>query len=65
MWFGSLVVIVLLVVLVIALTRQPPRSDASDDREKAFRILDERLARGEIDEGEYERTRKILERSRR
>lgn len=62
---GSMVVMILLVVLLMWLTRQPPGPDSGDDEEKPFRILDQRFARGEIDEDEYARRRQALENSRR
>jgi putative membrane protein len=61
---GSMMVMILLVVLVLWLTRQPPGPGSGDDEEKALRILDQRFARGEIDEHEYARRREVLEKSR-
>ena len=57
MGVGWLVFLGLIVVLVVLLTRQhgasPPRRGAHD-------VLDERFARGEIDEDEYRRRRDAL-----
>lgn len=67
MGFGSvfmIVPLVLLIVVVVLLVRwaggsrgESPRESARSARE----ILDERFARGEIDDEEYRRRRKLLE----
>ena len=61
MWVGMLlfwgVLIWAVYALISSLTRRPPRTDDSDAR----RILDERLARGEIDVDEYRRLRDVLD----
>ena len=60
MWAGT---VALVALLVWALTRTVSgrRSDgAGDDPAAPGRILDERLARGEIDAGEYARLRDAL-----
>ena len=54
-------VLAALVVLVVVLTRRGPQPPASADT--ARRILDERFARGEIDQDEYERRRDALTRA--
>jgi putative membrane protein len=51
-------VIYLVVVLARRAGSEPGRSAASD---RAMEILRERLARGEIDEEEFERKKKMLE----
>ena len=43
--------------LITYLTRKPGTADSGDD---AVRILDQRLARGEIDAGEYQRLRDLI-----
>ena len=67
MWLAMIAFWVLLVWLIYALVsgaigrgRQPERDEGrrGDD---ARRILDERLARGEIDIEEYERLREVIE----
>ena len=61
MWVGMLVFWGLLIWAVYALaknsTRRPPRDD---DGGEARRILDHRLARGEIDAEEYRRLRGLI-----
>lgn len=51
-----LVVIALVIWAVRSTTGSPPR-----DENQALRILDERFARGEIDQDEYEERRRVLE----
>lgn len=65
MGVGSLLFLALIVVGVVLLAQRPsgqapPRGQDNTRR----RILDERLARGEIDEEEYWRRRRTLEGSR-
>jgi len=62
MWLGMIVFWGLLAwviyALVTAATRKPPRGE--HDGGDARRILDQRLARGEIDESEYRRLRDLV-----
>jgi len=61
MWGGMIVFWGLLIWAIYALvttTRKPPRDD--NDGGEARRILDQRLASGEIDEAEYQRLRELL-----
>jgi putative membrane protein len=62
MWIGMILFWALLAwavyALVTAATRKPRRG--GDDEGNARRILDERLARGEIDEAEYQRLRSLI-----
>lgn len=51
-----LIVIALVIWTVRSTTGPPPR-----DENQALRILDERFARGEIDQNEYEERRRVLE----
>jgi putative membrane protein len=67
-WFGGVGMFVLmalvlaaLVALVVVLARRGPQPGAGDS---AWRILDERFARGEIDQEEYERRRDALTRAK-
>jgi len=75
-WFGShwtfwqsglmsiaILVFWLLVVWVIYafITSGPPRTLTRDDGHDARRILDQRLARGEIDAEEYRRLRDLID----
>jgi putative membrane protein len=61
MWAGILVFWGLLIWAVYALiTNTTRRSPRDDDRGEARRILDQRLARGEIDAEEYRRLRDLL-----
>jgi putative membrane protein len=63
MMLMSLIFIAMIVVGVVFLVRsashegQPPRDSRND---RALEILDERFARGEIDQSEYEERRRIL-----
>ena len=60
-WVGMLLFWALLIWAVYALitsaTRRPPRRDDGDDPQ---RILDQRLARGEIDADEYQRLTDLI-----
>ena len=67
MWLAMIAFWVLLVWLIYALVtgvigrgRQPERGEERGDGD-ARRILDERLARGEIDIEEYQRLRNVIE----
>ena len=67
MWAGMIAFWALLIWLIYALitgitrrTEQPGRADQHHGGE-ARRILDERLARGEIDTEEYRRLREVLD----
>ena len=61
MWIGMIVFWGLLIwaayALITNLTRKPGTPDSGDD---AVRILDQRLARGEIDADEYHRLRDLI-----
>ncbi len=57
---GSILFLALIVIGVVLLVRPPSRGEGGRDDDAARRILDERFARGEIDEEEYEQRRKIL-----
>ena len=60
MWLFWILLVVVIVLAVHALwsgKRDSPGSDRSP-----LEVLQERFARGEIDEAEYERKRKVLER---
>ncbi|HEY3466345.1 MAG TPA: SHOCT domain-containing protein [Amycolatopsis sp.] len=68
-WAGGVGMLVLMalilaavVSLVVVLARRAPLPPSPGDT--ARRILDERFARGEIDEEEYERRRDALTRTR-
>ena len=62
MWAGMIVFWGLLIwgayALITNLTRKPP--DTGHGSDDALRILDQRLARGEIDAGEYQRLRDLI-----
>jgi putative membrane protein len=63
MWVGMIVFWGLLIWAVYALltaARSPSRDRDEVEGSGARRILDERLARGEIDEAEYQRLRDLL-----
>lgn len=60
MWAGTIVfwaVVIWAVYALINARRNPPRSD---DLGEAHRILDQRLARGELDPAEYQRLRDLI-----
>jgi putative membrane protein len=63
MWAGMIVFWGLLIWAVYALitaARRPSRDRDDDGGGSALRILDERLARGEINEADYRRLRDLL-----
>ncbi|WP_439381034.1 SHOCT domain-containing protein [Amycolatopsis lexingtonensis] len=67
-WAGGIGMLVLMVLvlaalvsLVVVIARRAPQPPAAVD--SAQRILDERFARGEIDQEEYERRRDALARA--
>src|SRR5215469_4471582 len=61
MWGGMIVFWGLLIWAVYALVTTARKASRDDsDRGEARRILDRRLARGEIDETEYQRLRELL-----
>lgn len=64
MGVGSILFVALIVIGVLLVVRQPSRGEGARD-DAGRRILDERFARGEIDEDEYERRRRTLEATRR
>lgn len=57
MWLGMIVILGLLVWGIYALVTSQPRKQSSDP---AARILDERLARGEIDAAEYQHLKDVM-----
>ena len=57
-WIWPLLAVVGVVLLVLVRARSGTRTEAPDD---ARRVLDERFARGEIDEQEYHQRRSALE----
>jgi putative membrane protein len=63
MMFISLIVLALIVVGIVFVVRspsqgaQPPQTPVAS---RALDLLDERFARGEIDQSEYEERRRIL-----
>ena len=67
MMLMSFLFVALIVVGIVLLVRsssrdeQPPRAPGSD---RALEILDERFARGEIDQTEYEERRRVLTQGR-
>lgn len=64
-WWGWLIMIsfwVVVLALLIWAVRTPLLTRSEGDR--ALRVLDERLARGEIEISEYEARREALERRR-
>jgi len=65
MGLGSVLFLALIVIGIVLLVRRPTGGDPRGEEGMAQQILDERFARGEIDEEEYERRRRVLEESRR
>ena len=61
MGLGSAVFLALIVIGIVLMVRAPSRRDPGRREDNARRILDERFARGEIDEDEYLRRLSILE----
>lgn len=51
----------LLVAAVVALVRTPPSGPRRPERRDAWQLLDERFARGDIDETEYRARRRTLD----
>lgn len=54
--------VVLLVALIAAKKRGPYEPNSHHSQRNAMQILDERFARGEIDEAEYIRKKTVLKR---
>lgn len=65
MWLGSAVFLALIAIGIVMLARWASRDGLGRRALDARRILDERFARGEIDEEEYQRRRSVLEGSSR
>lgn len=61
MGLGSLLFVALIVVGIVLVLRQPPPGEPRGGGTSARQILDERFARGEIDQEEYRRRRATLE----
>ena len=62
-WAMMLAFWVLVVILILWAVRSTARPGPTEDK-GALRILDERLAKGEIDPDEYEERRSVPERRR-
>lgn len=61
-WLGMLLFWVLVVWVIYSfVTSGPPRTRDRDDSADARHILDQRLARGEIDADEYRRLRDLID----
>jgi len=58
---GSLLFLALIVIGIVLLVRGPSRSTPDQREDSSLRILEERFARGEIDEEEYRHRRRTLE----
>jgi putative membrane protein len=56
-WFWLLLIVVIAWAVKVAL---PGGADGGKDAKSPLQILEERFARGEIDEEEFERKRKLL-----
>ncbi|SCG43491.1 SHOCT domain-containing protein [Micromonospora coxensis] len=61
MWVWPLLVVAALVVLAVLVVRAVGAGPQPGGRRSARQILDERYARGEIDEEEYQRRRDSLD----
>lgn len=61
MGLGSLLFVALIVIGVVLVLRQVPSGESRGGAGSARQILDERFARGEIDQDEYRRRRASLE----
>ena len=62
MWIAALVFWILVAwVGYVFITSGPPRTRTRDDSADARHILDQRLARGEIDAEEYRRLRDLID----
>lgn len=65
MGLGSAVFLTLIVIGIVLVLRAPSGGEPGQREDNARRILDERFARGEIDEEEYRRRLSTLEESSR
>jgi putative membrane protein len=61
MWLGMIVFWGVLIWAVYALITNLTRKPGQPQHDDALRILDQRLARGEIDAEEYQRLRDLIE----
>lgn len=61
-WFGMLIPIILIAVIIYAVVRSSGNSHQSDKTSlnNSLDILNERFARGEIDEEEYLRKKEMI-----
>ncbi len=59
-WIGMLLSMLLWAFLFVGLIYLVGRMTTKDDRNSAFKILDEKLASGELTESEYKHKRGIL-----
>jgi len=55
------ILIIILIIGIIYVKKQSDAKDGSTSRDRSLEILNERLAKGEIAEEEYDRLRKKLE----
>lgn len=60
-WFGGLLFVGLLVLVVFLVLRRGGRPGGGRDREDSLEILKTRLARGEITLDEYDRLKTVLQ----
>ena len=65
MGLGSLLFLALVVIGIVLLVRGSSEDASFRTEDGARRLLDERFARGEIDEDEYRQRRLVLEGSKR
>ena len=63
-WGWMMIIVITALVIVLTLWAFRSTMPPQRDRESPFRILDERLARGEIDREEYEERRRVLQANR-
>lgn len=60
-WLMMVAFWVLVALLIVWIVRSAPTAPRQEEGDRSLRILDERLARGQIDREDHEERRQVLE----